>query len=395
MSVVEINESQPIDGWGSPYYAEPTSYSMVTNEIPMEDQGGSWSMEVVGTIPTDQNNNAEIQSLKQRILVLEEEKKSLNNMYQKTVTDYELSKTRLMQEYETKIGQLKIERDNWQKKYNESQREVQRLKQKMSAMEIENLRMIEDLKRELSNKCKMEKAEMETRFSTEKDEMQDNFEEQIQMLRAENEGLLQTYQKSTKEYEMKIVQIQQEYEVKLGQLKLDKEKLAKKNTNLSTQVTTWREKCSSLEKQYEEMLANLKIELTEKCQVEKGEMEAAFTKEKESMMAAHQKSLDEYEARITSVTEQYEEQLAQLKAQKDTFETSYNGSLEEITELKKKLKELEESYELQMRELQDKLKMEYLQKENAMESEFDTDKQDLINKYKKLIQQGEIGRAHV
>ena len=100
---------------------------------------------------------------------------------------------------------------------------------------------------------------METRFSTEKDEMQDNTEEQIQMLKAENEGLLQTYQKGTKDYEVKIVQIQQDYEAKLGQLKTDKEKLEKKNTTLSTLITTWREKCSALEKQYEEMLPALEL----------------------------------------------------------------------------------------------------------------------------------------
>lgn len=50
MSGVEINESQPIDGWGGPYYVEPTNYSVVTNEMPIEDQGGTWDMEVVGTI---------------------------------------------------------------------------------------------------------------------------------------------------------------------------------------------------------------------------------------------------------------------------------------------------------------------------------------------------------
>lgn len=368
MSGVEIHESQPIDGWGGPYYVEPTNYSVVTNEMPMEDQGGTWNMEVVGTIPMD--NSAEIESLKQRIKTLEEEKKALNDMYQKSVTEYELNKTKIIQDYEIKLGQLKIERDNWQKKYNESQREVQRLKQKISAMEIENLRMIEDVKRELTNKCKMEKGEMEARFSSEKDEMQDNFEEQIQMLRAENEALLQTYQKSTKEYEIKIVQIQQDYETKLGQLKIDKEKLEKKNASLTTQVTGLREKCSALEKQYEEMLANLRIELTEKFQAEKGEMEAACTKEKESLIAAHEKALEEYEAKITSISQQYEEQLEQLKTLKDKFEASYNSSLEEITELKRRCKELEESHNLLMKEVQDKLKMEYIQKENDMENEF-------------------------
>lgn len=38
-------------------------------------------------------------------------------------------------------------------------------------MEIENFRMIEDVKREFMNKCKMEKGEMEVRFLSEKDEM--------------------------------------------------------------------------------------------------------------------------------------------------------------------------------------------------------------------------------
>ena len=127
MSGVEIHESQPIDGWGGPYYVEPTNYSVVTNEMPMEDQGGTWNMEVVGTIPMD--NSAEIESLKQRIKTLEEEKKALNDMYQKSVTEYELNKTKIIQDYEVKLGQLKIERDNWQKstmspkeKYNDSNR---------------------------------------------------------------------------------------------------------------------------------------------------------------------------------------------------------------------------------------------------------------------------------
>ena len=231
---------------------------------------------------------------------------------------------------------------------------------------------------------------METRFSTEKDEMQDNTEEQIQMLKAENEGLLQTYQKGTKDYEVKIVQIQQDYEAKLGQLKTDKEKLEKKNTTLSTLITTWREKCSALEKQYEEMLASLRIELTEKFQTEKGEMEAMFSKEKESVIDAHQKALDEYELKISSVTQQYEEKLTVLKTQKDKFEESYNSSLVEIAELKKKCKEVEENYNLQMKELQEKLKSEYNQNENAIENEFDAEKQEIIIKYKKIIQQSEV-----
>lgn len=41
----------------------------------------------------------------------------------------------------------------------------------MFVMEIENFCMIEDLKREFLNKCKMEKVEMEIRFFIEKDEM--------------------------------------------------------------------------------------------------------------------------------------------------------------------------------------------------------------------------------
>ena len=145
---------------------------------------------------------------------------------------------------------------------------------------------------------------METRFSTEKDEMQDNYEEQIQMLKAKNEGLLQTYQKGIKDYEIKIVQIQQDYEAKLGQLKIDKEKLEKKNATLSALITTWREKCSALEKQDGKMLASLRIELTEKLQTEKGKMEAMFSKEKESVIDAHQKALEEYELKISSVTQQ-------------------------------------------------------------------------------------------
>ena len=189
---------QPMaDGWGSPYYAQPINTTMTSTEMPINTGGSSWEMEVVGTIPTD--NSAEIESLKKKIRQLEQEKKSINDMYVKSVNEYEVSKTKIIQEYEIKIGQLKIDRDNWQKKYNESQREVQRLKQKISTMEIENLRMIEDVKRQLANKCKMEKSEMETRFETDKDEMQDNYEEQIKMLRAENESLMQTYQKSTKD----------------------------------------------------------------------------------------------------------------------------------------------------------------------------------------------------
>ena len=90
------------DGWGSPYYVQPISTSMATSEIPINDQGQNWNMEVVGTIPLDKS--AEIESLKQRIQTLEEEKKSINDMYVKSVTEYEVSKTKINQEYEIKIG---------------------------------------------------------------------------------------------------------------------------------------------------------------------------------------------------------------------------------------------------------------------------------------------------
>ena len=67
-------------------------------------------------------------------------------------------------------------------------------------------------------------------------------------------------------------------------------------------------------------------------------MEAMFSKEKESVIDAHQKALDEYELKISSVTQQYEEKLTVLKTQKDKFEESYNSSLVEIAELKRNAK---------------------------------------------------------
>jgi len=79
-----------------------------------------------------------------------------------------------------------------------------------------------------------------------------------------------------------------------------------------------------------------------------------------------------------------------LKTQKDKFEESYNSSLVEIAELKRKCKEVEENYNLQMEELQEKLKTEYIQRENAIENEFDAEKQEIIIKYQKIIQQREV-----
>jgi len=102
MSGTEMQAVPMDDGWGSPNYVQPISTSMSTSEIPIIDQGQNWNMEVVGTIPID--NSAEIESLKQRIQTLEEETKSINDMYVKSVTEYEVSKTKINQEYEIKIG---------------------------------------------------------------------------------------------------------------------------------------------------------------------------------------------------------------------------------------------------------------------------------------------------
>ncbi|XP_015770883.1 PREDICTED: golgin subfamily B member 1-like [Acropora digitifera] len=387
MSGQEMQVLPMDDGWGNSYYMQPGSTAMVTSEMPLNDQSQSWEMEIVGTVPVD--NSGEIESLKQRILLLEEEKKNINDMYVKSVTEYETSTTKITQEYEIKIGQLKIERNNWQKKYKDSQREVQRLKQNISTMEVENLRMIEDIKREFTNKCKMEKSEMEAFFSSEKDEMQDNLEEQLQLLRSENEELMQMYQRTTKEYEIKIVQITQDCEVKLGQLKIDKEKLQKKISNLSAQIASWREKYANLESESEEELANLRIELTETFHTEKGEMEVVYSKEKEAVLEGNRKAIEEYEVKITSLSQEYEEKLSELRNQKTQLEASYTTSLETTADLKRKYKAIDENYKMQMRELQDRLKTEYTQKENAIESEFDSEKQEILNKYKKMIQQGE------
>ncbi|XP_067016652.1 golgin subfamily B member 1-like [Acropora muricata] len=387
MSEQEMQVLPMDDGWGNSYYMQPGSTAMMTSEMPLNDQGQSWEMEIVGTIPVD--NSGEIESLKQRILLLEEEKKNIKDMYVKSVTEYETSTTKITQEYEIKIGQLKIERNNWQKKYKDSQREVQRLKQNISTMEVENLRMIEDIKREFTNKCKMEKSEMEVFFSSEKDEMQDNLEEQLQLLRSENEELMQMYQRTTKDYEVKIVQITQDCEVKLGQLKIDKEKLQKNISNLSAQIASWREKYANLESESEEELANLRIELTEMFHAEKGEMEVVYSKEKEAVLEGNRKAIEEYEVKITSLSQEYEEKLSELRNQKTQLEASYTTSSETTADLKRKYKAMDENYKMQMRELQDRLKTEYTQKENAIESEFDSEKQEILNKYKKMIQQGE------
>ena len=387
MSGQEMQVLPMDDGWGNSYYMQPGSTAMVTSEMPLNDQGQSWEMEIVGTIPVD--NSGEIESLKQRILLLEEEKKNINDMYVKSVTEYETSITKITQEYEIKIGQLKIERNNWQKKYKDSQREVQRLKQNISTMEVDNLRMIEDIKRQFTNKCKMEKSEMEAFFSSEKDEMQGNLEEQLQLLRSENEELVQMYQRTTKDYEVKIFQITQDCEVKLGQLKIDKEKLQKNISNLSAQIASWREKYANLESESEEELANLRIELTEMFHAEKGEMEVVYSKEKEAVLEGNRKAIEEYEVKITSLSQEYEEKLSELRNQKTQLEASYTASLETTADLKRKYKAMDENYKMQMRELQDRLKTEYTQKENAIESEFDSEKQEILNKYKKMIQQGE------
>lgn len=48
--------------------------------------------------------------------------------------------------------------------------------------------------------------------------------------------------------------------------------------------------------------------------------------------------------------------------------------MEVIVELKKKCKDIEENCKIQLKEFQDKLKVEYIQKENVLESEFDFEK---------------------
>jgi len=96
MSGTEMQAVPMDDGWGSPNYVQPISTSMANIEMPINEQGQNWNMKVVGTIPVD--NGAEIESLKQTIQTLEEEKKSINDMYVKSVTEYEVSKTKINQE---------------------------------------------------------------------------------------------------------------------------------------------------------------------------------------------------------------------------------------------------------------------------------------------------------
>ena len=394
-----------------------------------------------GTAEQDNTLDAELIALKssvetltQRAHQLEAERAGIMETYTTAVGQYEASHTNTVQEYEVKLGEMRLEKVALEKRHEETLIEVEQLQQKCSQMAEEHEIALKEQARRIQEIENQGSASLEEKYECEKQEAKRLFEEQLAQLQQENEALLSAYQKSARDYEVRLSDMQTDNERRLGTIRLEREKLEDNNEDMMAMhnktVSDYKMRIQELEEDFQSTISQITRErnylerehgecLKKKTELESeyklleerykaymeeveryrddnerqgDEEEAAFEREKQELLKKYEMAVEDYEARIKEITKTFETEILEYHSERDLREEKHN---EEIRSWQEEVLSLKDRHKDELLNLEVEMTESFEAEKDMMRARFSTENEELIGKWKALIEDCETKIANI